>query len=174
MLFGVTNPTAPHDWPQTTPILDGLTNPAPFRVVVFRVHSNRQGLHHRSCSHACCGHGMEMFTRSSVLTYPFSYSPRRPPWGTSLLWLSFLAGFSESQGSGAPLVRCPSCYGARSYPSRRVRQMTCLSNPMEISKNRRTLYSSARVGVALSRGVSPSDTNNLVTMSGMTSGAVWM
>jgi len=78
------------------------------------------------------------------------------------------------QVSGAPLVRCPSCDGAGSYPPRRVRQMTCLSNLMEISKNRWTLYSSARVGVALSLGVSPSDKNKGITVSGMTSGAVWM
>ena len=43
ILFGVTNPMAPHDWPQTMPILDGLTNPAPFRVVVFRVHTIDRG-----------------------------------------------------------------------------------------------------------------------------------
>ena len=115
--------------------MDSLTRP-PFWGGRFPGSYNRQGLPRRSCSHACCGHGMEMFTRSAVLTYPFSYSPMRPPWGTSLRWLSFLAGVSESQGSGAPLVRCPSCYGARSYPSRRVRQMTCLSNPIEMSKNR--------------------------------------
>jgi hypothetical protein len=52
--------------------------------------------------------------------------------------------------------------------------MTCLPNPIEISKNRWTLYSSARVGVALSRGVSPSDTNNLSTVSGVASGAMGM
>ena len=52
--------------------------------------------------------------------------------------------------------------------------MTCLSNLIEMSKNRRALYSSARVGVALSRGVSPLDTNNLVTVSGMASRAMGM
>ena len=51
--------------------------------------------------------------------------------------------------------------------------MTCLSNLMEISKNRRT-STVPWVGVALSLGVSPSDTNKGITVSGMTSGAMGM
>ena len=81
--------------------MDSLTRP-PVWGGRFPGSYNRQGLHHRSCSHACCGHGMEMFTRSSVRTHPFSYSPRRPPWRASLLWLSFLAGLSERR---VPVLR---------------------------------------------------------------------
>ena len=51
--------------------------------------------------------------------------------------------------------------------------MTCLSNLMEMSKNR---WPSTVPwgGVALSLGVSPSDKNKGITVSGVTSGAMGM
>ena len=87
------------------------TNPAPFRVVVFRVHSNRQGLPRRSCSHACCGHGMEMFTRSAVLTRSLLLTLARPPWWAPLAAVvavaCFLgAGFWRFAGARPILLRC--------------------------------------------------------------------
>ena len=152
--------------------MDSLTRP-PGWGGRFPGSYNRQGFHHWSCSHACCGqrHGnVHTFGRS----YSVAVAHFGPPTvvGSAGLWCCGCL-LSESQGSGAPLVRCPSCYGARSYPSRRVQQMTCLSNLIEISKNRRT-STVPWVGVALSLGVSPSDTNNLVAVSGMTSEAMGM
>ena len=88
----------------------------------------------------------------NVHTFGRSYSSvqlltNAPP-VESITALAFFPGWTFCmQVSGAPLVRCPSCYGAGSYPPRRVRQLTCLSNLMEMSKNRRTLYSSVGSGL---------------------------
>ena len=155
---------------RTALILKESKNPAPFRVVVFRVHTIDRGY--------LAGHA---HTLAVVMAWKYSHVHPFLLGRCCSLWPAHRGGLRWPlllrllafwvQGSGAPLVRCPSCDGARSYPSRRVRQMTCLSNPIEISKNRWTLYSSARVGVSLSRGVSPSDTNKGITVPGMTSGA---
>ena len=87
ILFRVTTPTAPHDWPQTTPILDGLLTRPPVWGGRFPGSYNRQGLPRWSCSHACCGHGMEMFTRSPVRTRSPLLTLALPPW-----WVPLAAG----------------------------------------------------------------------------------
>ena len=81
--------------------MDSLTR-TPVWGVRFPGSYNRQGLPRRSCSHACCGHGMEMFTRSPVRTRSPLLTLAHPPWGVPLAAVVAVACFLNRRG---PVLR---------------------------------------------------------------------